>query len=1044
MTTHPSVEEIQRALWENESAPNGLLRNARAEELVAAAESTGEGHVIRRALFGLIKAYEYSTERGKMMVPFARLLQEWDRDPAAFGAHDTHTFHWMFKWVSSGMLTLPEMPLATMEQWLAEMERRYRIAGFSERAVRQAEFELANDTGDTVRAARAFAAWTAADRDRMANCHACELNEQGQFWLDQGQDDKALRIWEPVLGGHSSCMEEPHRVLAKSLLPLVRTGRIDQARANHLRGYRMTRGNESLLPSIGQHIEFCALTGNEGRGLELLAEHAAHLASDGNPWARQQLFTGVLVLLRRLLRLGLADEPAVAYGGAGRTVAELHDLLDAQTRSIADRFDARNGSDVVSRRLAERLEREPLTDRLPLGVRTTHLTQAAPVTPVSVPAAPARPDSTVADARPDPTVAELAAEARALRAQGHPRAASLWDRIEALVSAGEDAPDPLLAAEVQEHQALSVARKGEAPMARGLFEQVVAAYRAVGDPSRAALNELRVLYAAVQGDASPEEVRELLTTAEASARALDPADPTRRRRIASVALTGVKLEPVLTHGESGGDAGHEEQHGHEHQEHQEHHHVHERLDAGLAAFVAEFGDGAGEGAGVGAAGVDDLVAEAEQARAEQAWRSGDAAGADALFASAAQRCLDAGRPWDAAEPLARRASLLHLLGHPEQAEESARAALEHSAELVAPEELGRIRLTLAEVLQQIDGKGDEAAAQALEASHWFDAAGDTAVSGAYARHVLAQAYAASGRAAEAAEVMESALPDLVRLGDEQAVQSRDVLARSLRALGDHRAAAEQYLLAADVAKGWDDDRPHAQLATMAAECLSGAGLLDEASAAYHRAAGLWQAVGEPGACARVLRSLAWLEVQQGRADGARDLMARALEAVDGDDPSAELLVERARTWAQTAELLLEPLYEDEDEDEDQGEDEDEDEDEDQGEGDDAVAGADDAVQDPAGPSDAEHVFEADRVRGEAVELLDKAAAAYAALGPVVLDERVRCVVRTAWTERELRRADEAVARVRALIAEVSSSDTDEARSALPGLERTLEQLTAAD
>ena len=32
------------------------------------------------------------------------------------------------------------------------------------------------------------------------------------------------------------------------------------------------------MPSVGRHIEFCALTGNEARGLEILAEHQAWLA----------------------------------------------------------------------------------------------------------------------------------------------------------------------------------------------------------------------------------------------------------------------------------------------------------------------------------------------------------------------------------------------------------------------------------------------------------------------------------------------------------------------------------------------------------------------------------------------------------------------------------------------------------------------------------------------------------------------------------------------------------------------------------------------
>ncbi|MEV0035133.1 tetratricopeptide repeat protein [Streptomyces sp. NPDC050804] len=1107
MTTSLSPEEIRRALWENQSAPNGPLRNARGEELAAAAESTGDRDLLRAALFGLIQAYEYSTERGKMLVPFARLLQEWDADPSAFDGADTHTFHWMFKWVSSGMLSLPEIPLATMEQWLAEMERRYRTAGFTERAVRQAEFDLAEQTGDTGRTARAFEAWTAAERDRMANCHACELNDQGTYWMSQGQDDKALGIWEPVLADRSHCAEEPHRVLAKSLLPLVRTGRLEEARANHLRGYRMARGNESLLPSIGRHIEFCALTGNEGRGLELLAEHAQHLSSDGNAYSRLELFTGALTLLRRLLALGLDTRPAVPMAGQRRTVRELHDLLHAEAASIAARFDARNGSDVVSGLLKSRLECEPLLGALPLGVRAATLTTAGGAAPVSA-AAPgssgagasgagatgagatgagatgasaaagsaaagsaAAGSRTAAGTGPGAgavrTVPELVAEAREMRGQGHPGTSGVWDLIASRLARDGVTADPLLAAELLERGAVRAGSAGNAAgttaggtggtssagsagekTVRELFEEVVVAYRAAGELSRAALNELRVAYVAARAGASPGEIRALLATAEASARALPLTDPTRTRRIATIALNTIRLGPTLRH-------QHEE-----HEEHEEHGdadhgsgdqntaaHDHARTDAELAAFVAEFSTAPTDESGAprdpgDPANLADLLSEAEALRAEHAWREGATDRADALFVSAARRAVDGGYPWEAAEPLAQRARLLLMLGRPQEAESPARAALEHGAELVEANELGHLRLTLADALYQQDGKEAEAAEYALEAAHWLDAAGQSAGAGAYARLLLAQSYGETGRHAEAAEVLESALPDLLEHGQGQTVRARETLGRNLRALGDQRAAAEQYLLAAEMVGGWEDDRPQAQLATLAAECLSEAGLREEAVAAYHRAIELWRNLGEPVAAARALRSLAWLEAGEGDRESAEELMAQALATVDGESEGHRL--ERARTWSQTGELLLNGLYEDEDEDEEY----EEEASEEGQDGQDGAAGRDaDKQPDQAEraeqveqPEQAKHT-DALRVREEALRLLELAESAFAALGAGVVDERVRCAVRMAWTEQEMDRADDGAARLRTLIDEVTALDTDDARALLPRLEHTLKQLT---
>ncbi|MFD0329140.1 hypothetical protein ACFQZC_15570 [Streptacidiphilus monticola] len=83
----------------------------------------------------------------------------------------------------------------------------------------------------------------------------------------------------PTFEGESGCDEEPHSSQALALLPLLRLGRLDEARAAHLTGYRKVRGREAELSTVGQHLEFCALTGNEARGLELLAENRGCSAS---------------------------------------------------------------------------------------------------------------------------------------------------------------------------------------------------------------------------------------------------------------------------------------------------------------------------------------------------------------------------------------------------------------------------------------------------------------------------------------------------------------------------------------------------------------------------------------------------------------------------------------------------------------------------------------------------------------------------------------------------------------------------------------------
>ncbi|MFE5523547.1 tetratricopeptide repeat protein [Streptomyces virginiae] len=1006
-------EEIVRGLAENRRSPNGAVRNAHAEALAGAAETSGDRALFREALDNLINAYLYSSESPKILVPFARLLQEYDKDPGAFSHWDAHSLFWQFKWVATAISDSPGIPLESATGWLDEMERRYRIAGYSERPVREAEMWLADAIGEDERAERSFRRWLAAERDDMSDCRACELNGQGQYAVLHGNDAEALELWKPVLDGDLTCAEEPHRLLATSLLPLLRLGRADEARSHHLRGYRMARGNESLLPSIGKHIEFCALTGNESRGLEILAEHATHVAPLANLDDRLSFHGGILVLLRRLRELGHGRTPAVPYEGTPRTVDELYEVLYAGCLDIARQFDVRNGTTRVSDRFLARVGREPLSAAVPLGVRSAALPQTASA-PVPTPTSPGS-----EPALTDAAFIDLVERARRARDLGHPGTDALWAEV-AVRLATRPEVDPLVRVDLADQQALAAGRRGdeEAPK---LLSAVRDDYRALGLAERVALTELRLAGVAAQSGAAPAEVRALLRVALRASEALDAAEPLRARRIALAELSAIRMESYLRSVETpDGD------------EHHDHHGV---LGAELTDFVA-----AHEGT------ASDLVAEAEEMLGRVALAQGDPERAVPLLEASAARAVLAGRPWQAVDALVLRAGVLMTLERPEEAEAAARSALEHAAEVTDAETQGVVRLTLADILLQRDDAAAESAEHALTGAHWFDQAGLTADGGAQARLLLARAYARDGRSAEAAEVLQSALADLLEHGDQQAVSVREFLGDLLRRLNEPRPAAEQYLLAAEVTKDWEDPRPQAGLAHSAADTLNDAGLAVEAAAAYERALELHRLTGEvPIAEVRILRSLAWLglreEVTAVTVTGARKRMeeaAQVLETALAADPgSPGLRSELAQTWHQLAQVLDRHVnangqsHEDDEDDDDTGEVQDA--------GDEQLADAGAERAAPLSPA------EVDGLRLEEIELWDRSGRIYAELGPDHLRDRFQCLNNAAWTEQERGHADAGGARVSALIDEARALPEDDVPDwLLPAAERLLAQLNDRD
>ena len=131
------------------------------------------------ALLRLITAYNYGGESPRTPVPLSRLLKLWDEHPEGFDEQLTHHLFWDLKWVTSSLLSVPEVPLPAIRGYLADMGRRYRTAGHSPRPVHQSRFYLARHIGADAETGEAFDAWLAADRDRLADCDACERREAG-------------------------------------------------------------------------------------------------------------------------------------------------------------------------------------------------------------------------------------------------------------------------------------------------------------------------------------------------------------------------------------------------------------------------------------------------------------------------------------------------------------------------------------------------------------------------------------------------------------------------------------------------------------------------------------------------------------------------------------------------------------------------------------------------------------------------------------------------------------------------------------------------
>ncbi|GAA3388766.1 hypothetical protein [Cryptosporangium minutisporangium] len=361
---NPTPHDLRHLLGTAWQMPYGRAQVAAVEEVIRHADAQQLADLQYAARILAIKAYNYAGEKAKVFVPFAWCLSVYDRGDA--DPHYDHSLMWAFKYVVSGLSGFPEVPLDRTRAVLDDMERRYRLAGQSLNPVYMLRTELADHLGDEADAAEQYRLWCAAPRGEFSDCIGCEPTQKARHLMVAGRYEDAMTVAAPVLSGSQTCVEQPAAILTALLEPFVRTGRHTEAADAHRRAYRQLQTSRSDLALIGEHVAFCARTGNLPRAVELIQRHVGWLDDPATPMADLVFSASAADALRKTASAGY-DELVIRWGGEEHSAAVLGEELAARALALAARFDARNGTPAVGIRTRERLAAEPLADTLPLS-----------------------------------------------------------------------------------------------------------------------------------------------------------------------------------------------------------------------------------------------------------------------------------------------------------------------------------------------------------------------------------------------------------------------------------------------------------------------------------------------------------------------------------------------------------------------------------------------------------------------------------------------------------------------------------------------------
>jgi hypothetical protein len=353
-----AIREARELIAEARTLPRRSTQRVDMLETAARyAESAGDIELAYEARDLVVDAGTDAGEPQKALVAFAWCLAQCDQQPEKFRESD---LHWRFKWILETAPHFPEISRNQLQGLLDDMQRRYAKRGSGKGAVNKMRAYAAMYLGDDDVLEQACAAWKAAPRDFLSDCRACDLDAEVHFSIWLGKDEKAIEQARDIVRRNMACSEVPAVTYACVLPSLLRAGDVETAQTWQRRGYPMLkRLQKKVVGNAGEHLAYCAVTGDTARGMRILRETLPLAAEHPLAFAKLTYLAGTYLVLERIGRgkdrvsLKLPE----AFGGSGASekhaAGALGDALLDRARELATRFDRRNDNTRMSRWLDE-------------------------------------------------------------------------------------------------------------------------------------------------------------------------------------------------------------------------------------------------------------------------------------------------------------------------------------------------------------------------------------------------------------------------------------------------------------------------------------------------------------------------------------------------------------------------------------------------------------------------------------------------------------------------------------------------------------------
>ena len=315
----------------------------------AAAEQANDLPWAIRFHHDLIHESVFSGDRYQALVDFPQYLALVKKDPALEQENLWDTL-WMFKWIVEAATEFYQIEKKQVLQWFSEYRRMLLENGYSLRSwyEKRAIFFC---YCDRAKMRMDFESFQDAAHDAMDDGEASELDSVVRFGLETGSREKAMQAAKTIFDRNLRTEEVPCKTYHYLTADALRRG-VPAEAARYAEPLRLLcDGQRFQLEPIGTVLCCDALT-DPARGLQFYMKNRALREGSRNPFLCFWFDRGAARLLSAAAAQGLSARTETGAVITPEQLVEQAAAMLQNCRTLAEKFDARNGSDYYASALA--------------------------------------------------------------------------------------------------------------------------------------------------------------------------------------------------------------------------------------------------------------------------------------------------------------------------------------------------------------------------------------------------------------------------------------------------------------------------------------------------------------------------------------------------------------------------------------------------------------------------------------------------------------------------------------------------------------------